>query len=650
MPRLKHAARDLVPNPSQTIASFVFVAATSIVSLALFIVEVAELPLYARENMEKLVPLVALLLVSLAVWGMSKRKKQSFGLFAALVAVVALVLMAFQLIVVAYPRPDYSLSDFPSLSPALVGISLAIGVAAFWVLVIVGRFVITSSRLYSSVISVISLTMAGAVLGFVALRNYRYLGWELRQADSLPVLDEFVAVAFGQIPLANYAGLYQNLLALPLQWIPGEATPSLTGVMTYLVALQLLVVVISVILIALVVPRLWWWLGFLLFFAFLFIPSFLRLSVFDFWSNMPARYLFPALLGLFVVAVSRQREVAPRGRRTHMLLVFTGGFVAGASAINNLDFGIPAAAAFILVVALASLANRSFSAIGAAIAGLVLAFIAYSFYGFLMSEPIDWQMWAAFALSFQGLEWWAIPMPFVGVHLLILATLLATFAFALYTWLRRNPSGSNALQMSLLYFSTVGTIAFVYFAGRSHLGVTVSLNFFLGVCLALWVPTVLSTTVSELKSGRRLKLFTSSLQPAAWVGVAFFAFVWGTPVDVAPTRAVSAVSVDGWYAEGSVESQGRGIASALKSAGVDLIEVGLLIPSSALISGAADIKGSMLVPLPIYLDDVRGLAEAQCRLWQRSKVKYVLGVEPPKCAQPEFVGTVAGRDLWAIKP
>jgi hypothetical protein len=650
VPRLKHAARDLVPNPSQTVANFVFVAATSIVSLALFIVEVAELPLYASENIEKLIPLVALLLISLAVWGMSRRKKQSFGLFAALVAVVALVLMAFQLIVVAYPRPDYSLSDFPSLSPGLVGISLAIGVAAFWVLVIVGRFVITSSRLYSSVIGVISLIMAGAVLGFVAFRNYRYLGWELRQADSLPVLDEFVAVAFGQIPLANYAGLYQNLLALPLQWIPGEATPSLAGVMTYLVALQLLVVVISVTLIALVVPRLWWWLGFLLFFALLFLPSFLGLSVFDFWSNMPARYLFPALLGLFVVAVSRQREVVPRGRRTHMLLVFTGGFVAGASAINNLDFGIPAAAAFILVVVLASLANRSFSAIGAAIAGLVLAFIAYSFYGFLMSEPIDWQMWAAFALSYQGLEWWAIPMPFVGVHLLILATLLATFAFALYTWLRRNPSGSNALQMLLLYFSTVGTIAFVYFAGRSHLGVTVSLNFFLGMCLALWVPTVLSTTVNELKSGRRLKLFVSSLWPAAWVGVAFFAFVWGTPVDVAPTRAVSAASVDGWYAEGSVESQGRGIASALKSAGVDLIEVGLLIPSSALISGAADIKGSMLVPLPIYLDDVRGLAEAQCRLWQRSKVKYVLGVEPPKCAQPGFVGTVAGRDLWAIKP
>ena len=650
MPRLKHAAPNTTTNQPQALANLVFAVATVGVSLALFLLSLSNASLLVTENIEKVLPLAFLAAVFAGVVALNRWQPINTGPLSLLISLAAVSLMVAQLVLLAYPSPDYPLTDIPQLEPLLVGLAVLIGVIIFWSLVFFGQGFSRARRRSRFVLSGVALLLAAFVLVFVALRNYRFLGWDLRQADSLPVLDEFVAVAFGRTPLSDYAGLYQNLLALPLQWLVGDSAPSLTGILTYLVALQVLIVAMAVLLIAFAIPRVWWWLGFMLFFSFLFLPSFLGLSVFDFWSNMPARYLFPTALGFFVLAFSYLRNNSRWASWARLLIAFSGGFVAGLSAINNLDFGIPAAGAFLFVVALTCFRAKRYPPLLVALGGLGVAYLSYTGYGFLVSEPIDWQMWAAFALSYQGLQWWAIPMPFLGTHLVILATLLATFAFGLYSWIRNGSGQYSRLNLLLIYFSVVGSVAFVYFAGRSHLGVTVSLNFFLGLCLALWLPAVIGEAARHFEPRRRVKVLLETLWPATWLGVAVFAFVWGIPQGIAQTRAVSAISVNGWYERGSIEAQGAHIAQALEQAKINPAEVGLLIPSSALIADAAKVTNTMLVPLPIYLADIEGLAEAQCNLWQRQNVKYVIGERPPDCSQPTAVETFFGRDLWLISP
>jgi hypothetical protein len=56
----------------------------------------------------------------------------------------------------------------------------------------------------------------------------------------------------------------------------------------------------------------------------------------------------------------------------------------------------------------------------------------------------------------------------------------------------------------------------------------------------------------------------------------------------------------------------------------------------------------MLVPLPFYLQDIRGLAVEQCEIWKKRNIQYVLGEKPPSCSNPVFLRELAGRPLWAI--
>jgi hypothetical protein len=417
--------------------------------------------------------------------------------------------------------------------------------------------------------------------------------------------------------------------------------------MTYIVALQALSVIICVALLFVSIALRFVWLALLIFFGFLLLPSFLSLSIFDFWSNVPARLLIPTLLGLLIVVIRALlvSQRAPRGAT--LSASFVGGVFAGTSAINNLDFGLPAAAIFLFLIFILAMKSKLFGCLVASLVGLGTAFLAFTFYGRGIGRPIHWELWYSFAVSYQGLQWWAVPMPVLGVHVLYLGLMLAAFSYGfLALWNKGLGASSGALLIT--YFAAVGTLAFVYFAGRSHLGVTVSMNLFFAVTMALWVGTVLSEVSRDYITGNRLYLTASSCLVSAVVGLGLFGFLWGVPRDIAPTRYVSPQSVDGWYAEGSIEDQGREISAALQANQIDPLRVGLLISNSALIANSSGVSRTMLVPLPFYLQDIRGLAVEQCEIWKKRNIQYVLGEKPPSCSNPVFLRELAGRPLWAI--
>jgi hypothetical protein len=599
------------------------------------------------ENFEKSLAPVSLTLITLMVLLFGQRLRLGSRFAWGIISLAALSLLVLQVALVAWPTMGYPLEDFPSIPLALIPVALAVGLFCTWTALFLDQALGRAGGKTTTLGKAALLLLGLSILAFAAIRGIKFLGWELRQGDSLPVLDEFAAVAFGHFPLSDYAGLYQNLLGLPLLWLSNFGPLSLTGVMTYIVALQALSVIICVALLFVTIALRFVWLALLIFFGFLLLPSFLSLSIFDFWSNMPARLLIPTLLGLILVAIRALlvSQRAPRGAT--LSASFVGGVLAGTSAMNNLDFGIPATAIFLFLIFILAMKSKFFKCFVASLVGLGTAFLTFTLYGRVIGRPIHWELWYSFAVSYQGLQWWAVPMPVLGVHVLYLGLMLAAFSYGfLALWNKGLGASSGALLIT--YFAAVGTLAFVYFAGRSHLGVTVSMNLFFAVTMALWVGTVLSEVSRDYITGNRLYLTASSCLVSAVVGLGLFGFLWGVPRDIAPTRYVSPQSVDGWYAEGSIEDQGREISAALQANQIDPLRVGLLISNSALIANSSGVSRTMLVPLPFYLQDIRGLAVEQCEIWKKRNIQYVLGEKPPSCSNPVFLRELAGRPLWAI--
>jgi hypothetical protein len=214
-------------------------------------------------------------------------------------------------------------------------------------------------------------------------------------------------------------------------------------------------------------------------------------NLFPLW---PIRYGGPYVLAwLFVRHVD---GAAPR--RPWLLFLF-----AGLVALNNPDFGVPALAALVVALALAR-PPRSRTALGRllgeAAGGLLAALALVALLTLVRAGALPHLGWALEFSKLYGVDGWALlPMPRLGLYLVVYLTFAAAIGTATVRLARRD--ADRTLTAALAWSGTFGLCAGAYFAGRSHPDVLIDL--FSPWALALVLLTVVVVRALAARGWRR---------------------------------------------------------------------------------------------------------------------------------------------------
>jgi hypothetical protein len=198
------------------------------------------------------------------------------------------------------------------------------------------------------------------------------------------------------------------------------------------------------------------------------------------FTIFPTRYAGPYLLAWLVM-----RHLDGRAPRRRWLVFLAAGLVA----INNVEFGAPALAAAVAACIWAALprTRAAVLALGRDVAAGVLAAMALVALLTLVrtgSLP-DFAIALQFAKLYAVSGWAMLPMPHLGVHLVLYATFCATIVAATV----RAASGERdrVLTGLLVWSGVFGLGAAAYYSGRSHPEVLIDLFSAWTLSLALLV-------------------------------------------------------------------------------------------------------------------------------------------------------------------
>ncbi len=188
-------------------------------------------------------------------------------------------------------------------------------------------------------------------------------------------------------------------------------------------------------------------------------------NLFSLW---PIRYGGPYVLLWLLV---RHLDGA-RPRRPWVLFA-----VAGLAAINNPEFGLGAVGALaVTLVAVRLPRTRAAAArlLAEAVGGLAGATALVALGTLLRSGSLPHLGWALEFSRLYGVGGWALlPMPKIGLYLVVYVTFAAAMAVAVVRLVRRAPD--VLLTAALLWTGVFGLACGAYFAGRSHPQVLIDL-------------------------------------------------------------------------------------------------------------------------------------------------------------------------------
>lgn len=194
-------------------------------------------------------------------------------------------------------------------------------------------------------------------------------------------------------------------------------------------------------------------------------PTTVAGSIAILFSALPIRTLPVIVVGLLLTFY------AHRGGARRAAVV---GVAAGLAALNNFEFGVPCAIAALLALWLSRTDLRSgIRAFEAFVAAALAPFLIYAVVLYAVRQPIHWSYWFAFSLNFAS-GFGSIPMPIVGLHLLVLSILIAGVTSGAYSLRAESPARHSESQtrerraaLTALYFGLAGLGSFGYYVGRS---------------------------------------------------------------------------------------------------------------------------------------------------------------------------------------
>jgi hypothetical protein len=303
-------------------------------------------------------------------------------------------------------------------------------------------------------------------------------------------LDETFAVLNGRTPLVDFTAQYGALWPYPVAFamrLLGTTVGVFSAIMCLLSAVAMLAIfdvlrrVTRSSLTAL-----------LLFAPFLATSWFLlrgplenRYTLATIFADYPIRFAGPWLLAWLT---ARHLGRASASRAWPLFLV------AGLVALNNVDHGLPALGALVAALLWTTpLTRRRLSLLAREAAlGLVAAYALVALLTLLRAGALpDLSLLLRFAELYAGAGYAMLPMPRIGMHLLVYVTFVAALAVATVRAMR-GPHGSDAdrtLTGLLAFVAVFGLGSGAYYAGRSHPEVLVTSfgSWSLALALLTWL-------------------------------------------------------------------------------------------------------------------------------------------------------------------
>ncbi len=292
-------------------------------------------------------------------------------------------------------------------------------------------------------------------------------------------IGEFAAVVNGRVPLVDFQSQYENLLGhllRPFFAVAGVSVTTFTLAMSTLslVGFLMLYQVLSRVAAS---P----WLGLLLYLPCVPIsladdattknnPS----NAFSYYAIGPIRYF-----GVFLMAyLTLHYLTKPRFKRLTMV-----SFIAGLVVLNNLDFGIGAAAGLLVCV---TMFPPSSSAPGRLRKSLLASAVfggsaALAFVAFAVIARVACGVWPNFALlteyqrTFAVLGFNMLPLPRVGFYWVLYLTFMVALLYAIFDGFSGDGCSSHRLSTGMLAYGGVsGLGVLTYYVGRSHPAVLIA--------------------------------------------------------------------------------------------------------------------------------------------------------------------------------
>jgi hypothetical protein len=341
-------------------------------------------------------------------------------------------------------------------------------------------------------------------------------------------LDEFLAVANGHTPMVDFAAQYTNLLPYPVNWILSIVGYYTVGKFTAAMwALSVAALMSAYAALARVTASRLAALG--LYVPFVAISLYPvcrgtdacsiylkpdeRLFMANLYQVFPIRYLGP-----FVLAWLLARHLL--GQAPRRPLVLFG--LAALTAVNNTDFGLACFAATLVGLWLGSderaMWRRGLWLAGQAALALLVVCVLVSAFTLLRAGALpDPEVLFYFPRLFGRAGFGLLPMPTLGFHIVIYATLAGALVYAAV----RKASGDRGavLTGALAYGAVFGLGAGIYYAGRSTPSTLVAMFSAWGFVVALLTWAVVTSPRLWRPVGKTA--LARSLLPATFVLFSF---------------------------------------------------------------------------------------------------------------------------------
>lgn len=287
------------------------------------------------------------------------------------------------------------------------------------------------------------------------------------------IVNELLGPFYGHYGLATEVPQYTSLLGLPLVPVLALIPHPLAVTFAYLSLLSIATIVGVVAIAFKTLPKHLRYLSLLLTVPLILVkvqpqPTY-KGSIAALHSALPVRTLPVVVVGLLLIWSARRAD-----KRSIVIV----GAAAGAAALNNFEFGVPALIAALLVCCLRTPGKFArLLRVGALFAaGALIPVVSYISLLLGLGQPIELRAWTAFVLAF-GSGAASMPMPLVGTHLLVVMLLVAGGITGIFVLRRLSRISSEfgppevgrltAAASTSAFFGLAGLGSFGYYIGRS---------------------------------------------------------------------------------------------------------------------------------------------------------------------------------------
>ena len=283
---------------------------------------------------------------------------------------------------------------------------------------------------------------------------------------SSTVFNELLLPVTGITPLGNFASQYTSMLGWPLLALKGFSPEVImNGVLVWLFVLTLF----QIMAIAGIGKSIFRKIPYPL--ILLYVSSLILMkgekqdeiagSIVGSFFSIPSRTFFPSVLGLILV------NALFENKRKQVYQIVLGALLP-ITALNNLEFGVPAVIAIMIVVlAFYRLHHVDRKAIVIKFGAAVATFGIIALVFLLRSAPLDLGLWTAMVRAQGSGGYMNVPMPVIDTYLLVFAILSSGIVIGLKSM--SSTTNPNVLKSSAIaiFAGAWGVMSMPYYTGRS---------------------------------------------------------------------------------------------------------------------------------------------------------------------------------------